>query len=128
MLIGTHARFTQRGRHGIPRHPYPVRAKFHWSTDRHREFPALSELPHKLQNIAARQRLAASNPHFRYAEIGADANDAQRFLESKNVCARQPFLQFLRHTVMATLVAAVRDRNPQIRNAMAVSIFHDAES
>ena len=125
---GTHARFTQRGRHGFPLTRIPRKQS---SVGRQTDIADAGHCrngTHEFKNIAARQRFAASNPHFRNAELGADANDAQRFLERKNVCARQPFLQLLRHAVMATLVAAVRDRDTQIRNAMPVSIFHDAES
>ena len=78
----------------------------------------------KGKNIASRERFPAGNPDFGHAQFRGEANQPQCFFITKNVFARQPFLQFTRHAIGAALIAAICDRYPQIGNAMPESILH----
>src|SRR5713101_6431470 len=84
----------------------------------------LRDLPDKIDNAAAGKRFAAGDSYFRHAEIRGDADEAQGFLVSQNLFARQPLLELLRHTIGATLVTTVGDGDAQVRNAMSMSILH----
>src|SRR5207237_350893 len=57
-----------------------------------------------------------------------DADETQRFLEGEDILTGKPFLQLLRHAIGAALVAAIGDRNAQIRNAMAEAVLHLCEA
>ena len=60
-----------------------------------------------------------------YAQIGSDPDQAQSFFVTENIFARQPFLELARHAIVAAFVTTIRDRDAQIGNAMAVTIFHE---
>ena len=78
----------------------------------------------KIDDVATGERFAAGHTDFRYTQVGSDSNKPQCFLVGKNIFARKPFLQFLRHAVSAALVATIGDRDSQIRNAVTKSILH----
>src|SRR5207244_4405478 len=78
----------------------------------------------KIDNVSSSERFATGDAHFGYAQTGCDSNEAQRFFVAENVLARQPLLQFARHAVVAAFVATISDRDAQIRNSVAVAVFH----
>ena len=65
------------------------------------------------RQIAAKERLAAGNPHPVHAERREDVHDGADFLERQQALARQPHVVRLRHTVKTPEVAAIRDRDPE---------------
>src|SRR5207302_3349563 len=89
-----------------------------------RYFGDFWNLANEIDNIAASERFAAGDAHFAYAQIGCDPDKAQGLFVAKNIFARQPFLELTRHAIVATFVTTIGDRDAQIGNAMAVTIFH----
>src|SRR5207248_9879833 len=81
-------------------------------------------LANETNDIAASERFATRHSHFSYSELGTDADEAQRFFVAENFLARQPFLKFARHAIIAALVATIGDRHAQIRNSMAEAVLH----
>ena len=85
---------------------------------RHREIAnrALArQLFDKCRQIAAEQRLAASQPHLVDAKEQELIDEPLDLFELKDVFARQPEVVLLRHAVLAAQVAPVGDRQPQVR-------------
>jgi hypothetical protein len=81
---------------------------------------ALQEIEH----TSTCKRFASSDAYFRYPQLNADIDDPQHFFKTQNAFAGQPFVQFPRHAIRAPLVTAIGDRDSQIRDAVAVSVFH----
>src|SRR5207253_10876497 len=84
----------------------------------------LRNWPNKIEYAPTCQRFTTGNSHFRDAELGRDANEPQGLFVRQDFVARQPLLQFLRHTIAAALVTTVRDRDAQIGNPVAVMVLH----
>src|SRR5262249_39804001 len=81
-------------------------------------------LPNEIDYAATRERFTARDSHLRDAKFSCDTHEPQRLFIRQDFVARQPLLQFLRHAIAAALVTAVRDRDTQIGNSMAVTILH----
>src|SRR5690606_19248557 len=62
---------------------------------------------------------------FANAQLSSDTHDSKNFLVGEDACAGQPFLEFFGHAVTASFVASIRDRDSQVRDAMAVGVFHE---
>jgi hypothetical protein len=67
----------------------------------------LKKQPNQSREIAAQQRLSASQSDFVDAEIRKVAGQLGHFLEGEHVLPRQPHIFFLRHTIRASQVAPV---------------------
>ena len=80
----------------------------------------LLQHPKELQNPAARQGFAPGDAQLCDTQRSPHAHDAGQFLVSQDLGTRQPFLQLLRHTIQAALVAAVSDGHPQITDEVTV--------
>src|SRR5205823_2531549 len=78
----------------------------------------------ELKNSTACQWFPACDPNFRYTQLCGDADEPKRFLKRQNSFTREPFMQLARHAIGASLVATVRNRYAQVRDAMAVAILH----
>ena len=72
--------------------------------------------------VAAQQGFPAREPHFVDPEVAEDVDQAGDLLEVQDLLAGQPDVLFFRHAVLATQVAPVGDRDPEIPERPPVEV------